>query len=287
MADRVSLEYHRKTFALLNEEPALSVSNLRKIERWEDRHGMRLPGAVREWYSLEGCEERLRVEDAEDFSPLGLQKALNRLGKAYQAGAGTNRLELGSWEPGAVSYARFDGTQDPVVDLGWDEGGEVERFSAFAFCRAWSRRTHSNELGDTEIWGNSEFPLLQADEPTFSRADMAYLAERFSEGVHTLVAGRWREGRNPRTGQRLRLFAPVSVVRFFSRAVRVGVVCRGNPSRRRTEAHWDVSADSEKELVDAVAQHLWRQGSLAHTLTSPTKAGKAALRKLRRRFRGS
>src|SRR4051812_21402295 len=40
MAGRVTLRYHRTTFALLNEKPILSPVNLRKIKKWESRTGM-------------------------------------------------------------------------------------------------------------------------------------------------------------------------------------------------------------------------------------------------------
>ncbi|MBI1917807.1 MAG: hypothetical protein HYS12_24190, partial [Planctomycetes bacterium] len=124
MADRLKLEYHQTTFSLLNEEPLTAISNRRKIERWENNNGTRLPASIREWYSLEGSEDRLHSGTAEDFRPLSLQKALNRLSRARQDGRAllANRLEIGYWESGAVSYVRLDRSADPPVDLGLDLG---------------------------------------------------------------------------------------------------------------------------------------------------------------------
>jgi hypothetical protein len=298
MADQVKLKYHQATFSLLNEQPVTATVNRGKIERWEHTNGTRLPASVREWYSLKGSEDRLHSGRVENFGPLRLQKALNGLSKARQGGRASlaNRLEIGYWDSGAVSYVRLDGSADPPVDGGWDDRVFSETFSAFAFVRAWSRKTSSEEFRHAYMWedwvwyaqeADPNFPLLQADEPGFGRTEMAYLATRFTGGWHRLVRGRWREGIHPLTEEQLWFYVPVSVVRFFGPTARVQIVCQGDPSRRRTEAHWDISADSEAALVDVVSQHLWEYGTLAQSLRSPTQAGKAALRKLRRRRRNS
>jgi hypothetical protein len=280
---RVSLRYHRKAFSLLNEEPVLSKAYARMIKKWERRRGIRLPTSLREWYSLEGAEERLRV-DSESFFPLSLQSALKGMRKVASTPP-TMSFPFGSWDPGADCYARCDGSEDPLVDDSYESSGHT--FSAFVFRRLWSRLTHSNEFGweyYPDVDG-AEFPRLRAKEPAFGKREIAYLAKHFSEAFHRTVDAQWRVGINPATGEPMRIQAPPSVLRFFSPSVRIEIQCRGNPLKRRLEADWDISANSTEDLVEAVAQHLWGHGTLSETLNGVTKAGKAALTALRRSCR--
>jgi hypothetical protein len=294
MPAQVNLNFHKQTFALLNEQPVISTTNLRKIEKWERQHGMKLPSSVREWYTIEGAEERLRVDHPEHFCPITLQKSLNRLSRQLEKEPreSTRRFEIGFWDSGAVNYARLSGGEDPDVDFGADGESEMGAFSNFVFCNAWSRVTKSDDFSHAYIWGSwvfygqevgANFPLVQADEPLFSRRDMLYLAKHFSEGFHRIITGRWRKGINPQTKEALKTFAPVSVLRVFNSAVRLQILCQGNPTRRTTKAHWDISGKSEKDLLDAVTDSLWGYQTLAQTLASPTKAGRAVLSKLRGR----
>jgi uncharacterized protein (TIGR02996 family) len=189
-----NLRYHRKTFALLGEKPVLSKVNVRKIERWESRCGASLPLSVREWYSLEGAEQRLA---SEDFSCIPLSGR-------RQPGIW---FPVGYWDSGGRSGVRLDAGEDPPI--WWNEAErESESFSAFAFQRVWSKLTCADALySESDLWGawedygpvDSTFPLLQAEEPAFDRRDVAHLTKCFSEGLQRIVNGRWREGIHPIT----------------------------------------------------------------------------------------
>src|SRR5207248_1453474 len=128
-------------------------TNVRMIEKWERRRGKRLPtslrqlpASLREWYSLEGAEERLLVEE-ENFSTFSLQSALKGIRKVASTPP-TNGFLVGFWEAGAGCYARCDGSEDPFVDNTYESSGHT--FSAFALRRVWSKLTHSAEA---ESWG--------------------------------------------------------------------------------------------------------------------------------------
>jgi uncharacterized protein (TIGR02996 family) len=292
-AGRVSLIYHRKAFALTGEKPVLSKTNVQAIEKWERQSGEILPASLREWYSLEGAEERLRGA-VDGYSPTSLQNALNNI-RELPSTPPTTVFPVGYWEEfGPGCQARLDGSQDPPVDNADERSSDP--FSIFAFCRVWGKLTRSaasyltgfhrysfdEEFEELEQF--DEFPLLAAREPSFGKTDIGYLAKHFSEGFHRTVQGRQIELKNPSTGEPLYLFGPVSVVRFFSPTVRIQIMCKGNPRKRSLEADWDISANSTQDLVEAVAQHLWNRGTLAQTLRGRTRAGKNALRTLRRRF---
>jgi uncharacterized protein (TIGR02996 family) len=284
--------YHRTTFALLGEKLTLSKSNLRKIEKWERQHGMALPGSLREWYSFEGAEQRLQV-DTEGFFPMSLQRLLNRASPT----PGNERVgvppgfQIGSWDTGECR-ALLNESDDPPVAVG-GEREEGVNFSAIAFHRVWNRLTRSDLWAACSSWGYwkdygsraaPDFPLLQAEESAFGPRDRSHLGAQFTEGLHEIVKGRWREGRNPSTGETMRFFGPPSVMRFFVPGVRLKVVYRGDPRKgAKEEAYWEITADSEQQLFDAVAAHLWNHRTLSQTLTSPTQAGKKVLAKLRRR----
>jgi uncharacterized protein (TIGR02996 family) len=293
MAGRVCLKYHRKTFALLNEKPVRSKENVRLIEKWEKRRGIRLPASVREWYSLEAADGKLNVEHEHFYSGI-LQQVLQRAPERCHnyAGEVQRGFPVGGWDGGAVCYVPLDGDQDPEIDAGFEY--QPNTFSSLAFVRVWSNLTRSSEWDLALTWGgwqesrgsaDAKFPLLQADDSAFGRRELKQLSTQFSEGVHQLVNGHWQDGLHPVSRARLRLFGPCSVLRYFSPTVRVQVICKGNPAKRSAEAHWHISADSAEDLVEAVAQYLWGLRTLSQTLTGTTKAGKTALTALRRRFR--
>jgi hypothetical protein len=52
----VKLEYHRATLDFLARKPAFSRAAVKRIDAAEKKTGLRLPPAVREWYSLAGCD---------------------------------------------------------------------------------------------------------------------------------------------------------------------------------------------------------------------------------------
>jgi uncharacterized protein (TIGR02996 family) len=289
--------YHRLTFALLGETPKLSKSNLKRIERWERRHGMTLPASLREWYALDGAEQRLGFDDKPPFAPHPLQRSLTLADprRRRQLPGAPTYFSLGLWENTEWgASAVLDGRPNPLVALGGDIdfGMDFTRhFAAFAFLCGWYRLARQRMCFEDAYlygWGfprddvDPDFALLRADVVAFGARDGSYLAARFTEGLHHLAKGRWLDSRHPQTGDHLRLFRPASVLRFFSPGVRVNVVCLGNPSRRAKPSYWEISADSEEQLFDAVALHLWGHRTLAQTLTSPTRAGKAVLAKLRR-----
>jgi hypothetical protein len=69
---------------------------------------------------------------------------------------------------------------------------------------------------------------------------------------------------------------------FFEPAGRVRVCCQADPAKRETEASWQIDAPSKKALVQTVTR-VWSCGTLAQTLSSETRQGKAVLKELRLR----
>jgi uncharacterized protein (TIGR02996 family) len=295
LGGRAWLFYHRQTFALLGEQPKYSGKNIRMMERWESNHGVTLPLALREWYSFEGAERRLAA-DIIGYDPLSLQRALKfatfRLRRQQQLG--TPSAFLVGRVPGGDGgdTVLLEGGQDPPME---DDGGYLrdifgapERFSAFVFRHVWCRLIRSEPYwGMSGRWwedwecaperATPDFPLLQVVGVNFGPRDTSFLAERFTEGVHVLAKGRWRRGRHPQTGEGIRFYHPTSELRFFSPGVRLQVVCQGDPSSRAKPAYWEISADSVPQLVEAVAQHLWKYRDLSRAWTSPTTAGQKVL----------
>jgi hypothetical protein len=282
--------YHKLTFELLGVTPAPSKAALRKMTAWEICWNMKLPAAVREWYAFEEAWQHLNNEDrtVEEWYVYPLQDFLRRIVKAPLPTASDDDLILPvfSHSTGHGFWARLGPSEDPLV--GWGEevsyAEEVtyaeEPYSVCLFKWCWTKLTYWVDPYDhPEKSANTNF-YLEAEGSCCGPVDLDYLKEHFREGVHTIVKDTYRKGRSPRTGEPITVIVP-SLLRFFMPGARVQVDCEGDPHVAEVKATWRISADTADGLVNPT-NPLWRWRDLAAKLSSPTRAGKAVLRRLRR-----
>jgi hypothetical protein len=212
MDQPVKLKYHQATFDLLDERPLLSKPALRRINGWERYHKVSLPASIREWYSLEGAEDRLRYGDPATriLQDDPLRKKLREVAKQFRT------REPGSFKgfpvvPGEEDmafYARLGRAADPLVHIVWypDKWGVTEgSFSVFVFCWVWDNfachRPAARNLS------------LVAVEPTFSAMELDFLIDHFTEGPRQVTfRGRRKLRKRRQEGPEAveSLFAPVA-----------------------------------------------------------------------------
>ncbi|MCA9071219.1 MAG: hypothetical protein KDA84_19965, partial [Planctomycetaceae bacterium] len=288
MVGQVWLRYHKRAFSLLSEKPVISKNNVLKIERWEKKVGHQLPASLKEWYSLEGAEQRLGCRP--EFSTMTLQRTLNRA--ARSADSENRSPHLGSIMRWFVGWSSLDecevsleGSDDPPVDrVLW----AADTFSEFVKNLLWSNLTdtwwfeHEYDQWSPENRSSyPDFPMLYACEPAFSLRDISYLSKHHIKDFQRMVGGRWLEILDPFTREPRTYFKPTSLFHFYTRGVRLRIICLGNPKRRRVESHWEIFGDSVQELVDVVSQHLWGHRTLAKTLMASNEGGEESLAILR------
>ncbi|MCI0457281.1 MAG: hypothetical protein L0Z62_09910 [Gemmataceae bacterium] len=240
MSGPVKLQYHQETFDLLDEEPVLSADALKQIGRCEQQCGNTLPASVREWYSLEGAEDRLTVavDDGEmRFTPLAVLLKAFASWWAPRRKRGAKRVfvicNVGS--TGRGSRLILNGQRDPPVT---DFPEELTRrpFSCFVRERALDRLTAPRALA------------CYLHEGVAGPAQIDYLLEHFREARRNGPS----PSRDPRTGEPFMVWA----CRFYSRTAVIHITARGDPTREEGVASWDISADSTEELYDLL-KRLW------------------------------
>lgn len=275
----VRLKYHQATFDLLGEKPAVSADALDKISAWERRHRAKLPGSLREWYSLETAERMWNSEPDGKwwFTPAPLDELLQRIAsqlarqRRRPKGKRSLSLEICRVEDERADYAHLDGSEDPVV-YGPEDDSPMGPFSEFLFHRLWQALPEFRP-------GYKRFALA-ATEPAFGGMELDFLADHFPEGPREVLFGGKPEMANPFTGQPMKMY-PFRFY-FFEPAGRVCVCCQADPARGEAGAKWEIDAPSKKALVQT-AGRVWVCGTLAQTLTSETRPGKAVLKELRSR----
>jgi hypothetical protein len=159
--------FHAATFAILGHPHLVNRTRLAEIECWEARYGLQLPGAVREWYAMEGPDLWERVRPRDYVPPLDklepLQPALVR-GKGDDEtffalwGPSDERLEVveakepfpyllvcADTDVGIPCVVRVDGSDDPPVFVMPEGADNLEL--------AWQRYT---EFQSAEL--SSEWP---------------------------------------------------------------------------------------------------------------------------------
>jgi hypothetical protein len=221
MAEPVSLRYHARAWRLLGREPALSADAVRAIEECEARCGVRLPAAVREWYSLVGAVEVLAEHEAA-CGPASLDELLTAFAAAARGGRRATPparfVFYGPWRQNTGYEAELDltGPDDPPVFVHPDT--PVEPFSGHVLGLAWWKRT----FDCSHLFVRAEF----------GPPDLDYLAEHFEE-LPRLVAP---DGSH--------------TLRFFGWRGRVEVVSQGDPSSAVCAASFTLAADDEERLLD-------------------------------------
>jgi hypothetical protein len=286
------LKYHGWTYALLGQHAVQLRRAMNEIERWENRTGLRLPGALKEWYSLEASEQQARLfENRIELASLksilkGTDKPLRIMGRKVLRIGRTNALD-------ETYYAMLDRSADPPVvsmldvdELNLDEG----RFSAFVFRAVWGRLTRA------DLTSNKPVADLSSSTDTCGPVEFDCLQEYFVPGPHEV----WEHQRksNP--------FKPWQVVDVYTRLdknqakesatlphrhdyyfigkeVRILVRCTGDPTTGERPASWFISADSLERLELVMNSSLWLCGTISSTLQARDANGKALLQRLRRR----
>jgi hypothetical protein len=269
----VRLKYHQATFDMLGEKPVVSAEAVRKIAAWERRHRARLPGSLREWYSLEWAERKWTYEplDYYEWVPAPLDEILQGLTVLRQGRKKSKsaRLLIGRLDDEPMYFARLNGAADPAVFIG-DERCSRGTLSVFLFRMMWQALP--------ELRPAVKKCCLTATELAFSGMELDFLIDHFQEGPREIAFRGRTEMINPFTGQPMKLY-PFRFC-FYDRVGRVGIGCQADPAKGETEATWRIDARSKKALA-VIAARVWPCGALSQTLSGATRQAKAVLKEFR------
>ncbi len=165
--------FHSATFELLGTQPRTSTAALGEVESTEQRLGMRLPLAVREWYSYQSALSILAMHSNED-PPIPVRDFTF-------AESTVGRLLPIRWEnQGVCTWAlRFDGSDDPPVLVDVDSGGTAwqlfaQHFSTYVYSCVWDYHVVLRQPA-----------LVQAQNSPISSESLRDLAGLFDEGPRT------------------------------------------------------------------------------------------------------
>jgi hypothetical protein len=264
----IQLKYHQATLDFVGRKPALSRAAVKLIDAAEQKASLRLPPAVREWYSLTGCDTLPPMSIA--LAPLqnllkSLQSARDSLGYLD----GTNDLQIGRLEGTNYSFwLALGGPDDPPV-IEFEHFDDIiiaaEHFTEFVFGFAW-------EL-------NSDLPddALAAEEHPFGPPPLDFMKEHYKEGLvhYSRSEGDGTEWEGDIPGYTYRNYP------FYNSDGMVTIRCSGDPTARELPALWSFRAQSAEALVRLVAP-VWRFGGLSKALRATSEMGKSALKKLKR-----
>jgi hypothetical protein len=129
--------YHAQTLRLLRAEAVASPAAVRAIERWEAKHGVRLPAAVREWYSLPDPVGLL----AGDGGFLPLAEVLDNFTHAVRTP--DRAAAFYCWEGNRETEMRvpLDGGDDPTAFPLHEKYADPEPFTSYVAFHAWGAMT--------------------------------------------------------------------------------------------------------------------------------------------------
>ncbi len=304
MSGPLKLKYHQATFDMLGREPILSEQAIAEIEKWERRTKRKLPGAIKEWYSLQFAQEL--VTFSHEFRELRSCSVILKDIEEQDRKPDKARMVAFAYEVDAALCVRLDGPANPPVLSRWDDSEEVAKgrlfssvqrlFSEVLFQWLWS---HSGGADPCLSGYGGE---LEASEVPFGPGELDFILERFTLGLrefHEIV-----ECPNPfrpeemmrmwvrsESGKKLVLKPGATATGdrrydyyFYAPGVRLLVQIRGDePVRTEQIAMIQISADSSKRLEEVACQ-FWEFSSFARECRAESKEGNNLLRKLRRRF---
>jgi len=282
------LHYHQATFAMLGQRPVRSDDSLAAVERWEQKHEVTLPGAIREWFEIEGATElwerhsdgdepvplkdlsfetvvRARLPEEDDAKKMLRSFAEECDGEIIEVLDKPGWLLLMTESQGCCQwYVQVDGSDDPAVfndgDLSDIDRWHVVsgRFSAFLFDWIGDFRYNPYAI-KPKVKGLIARHRLPTEE------ELSYLRAELSEGP-------------PKASEDAAFH-----YRFFSsRAiVKIGA---WQEDRDEVEAipQWEIRA-ANLEALEEIARLLWPLGSLAENLR-PAEIGSASVKKVLRRL---
>jgi hypothetical protein len=251
------LMYHQRTFELLRRPPVTSPATIRALSVVEERCGGPLPAAVREWYELDGAVELLG-EYSNDDRPVPLADLGTDFVDSRRNSVSTvaeSLLAMLHECQGVCAWAvRLDSGDDPPVLVRFGNGDprwqlHADTFSTFVYTR---------------IWDFLSWPLpiqrqcgLEAQDGALSPQDLAFLRAHFAEGPRTYIWPARTSYRFSRGDQRVLIW-----------------------DDEETQADWWLWADTEESLR-ALAERVWKLGSLAETLYDFSPCGKQVLQAFR------
>jgi hypothetical protein len=165
--------FHYATFELLGTQARTSRAAFGELESTERRLGMRLPPAVREWYSYEGALPILAMHSNDDPPIPVLEFAF--------AESTAGQLIPIRWEnQGVCTWAILcDGSDDPPVLVDVDSGGTAwqllaQTFSTYVYTCVWDYHVVLRRPA-----------LVQAQNGPISPQSLRDLAILFDEGPRT------------------------------------------------------------------------------------------------------
>lgn len=242
------MRFHAETLKLLNVTPAISDSAVAELDALEARIGRRLPGSVREWYSLDGACALLRQYSNDDW-PLevrefGLPRTDTHGGGPHDLLA--RGLVVFRYENQGVCVWAFglDGTDDPpaYVDVNsqfktWTKCAPT--FSEHLYAWMWDyAKVLTKEL------------LVQAQNKPLSETALGFLKGNFDMGPESYGWPGDAQYRFSKDDQRILIWASVDQV------------------------DWWLTADREESLqalietvrhCDQVGQSLWSNSERAES----------------------
>jgi hypothetical protein len=245
------LQYHAHSFRLLGYEPCLSAEAVQAIARFEADHGVRLPGAVREFYTYEGDKLRLGCPGRDGWCIVSLDDLLSDI-------AGLDSWVYSSWRnfymPGEPAdqgekvaltvpvcilshlFCNMDYQVDLIPDDPDDPWVEPNMdldppgpFSSFVRTLAWDRITPRALHILTGRWSNPDSAVRCGP------LHLDFLLEAF-EGLPNIRHGPVEPG----------LFT----FGFFRPGRRVEVKASGDPRLALCPAEYRLFADDEEGLLE-------------------------------------
>jgi hypothetical protein len=268
-----TLSYHALTFRLLGEEPELSPRAVTAIERCEERCGVKLPAALREWCALKGARGRLTAFERERVCTrltTLLDKFATQMGEAVDGKVTVTNAWSGRPEKrypwcifvncsssGYLAAVVFDGSDDPPIQ----DHATTTPFSEYVRNWLWQARREENSY-----WVRVGSRFRKRLPAELGPAHLDFLSERYES--------------LPMQVKRLRL-GPIGdqepavdwyVYRFFGPGVRLEIDSVGDPVPSVRSAEWRVVADTEEQLFATVAL-LWPCHGIPVEFGSPDSEG--------------
>jgi hypothetical protein len=226
MSGQVTLRYHAWTFRLLGREPRVSADAVRTIENWDAQHGLKLPAAVREWYSLEGIEDILAaVCPGHRVIPLAqFLASFARVARHKQNGP-PQPLVFSPWPASAAPavYLVLEGMDDPLITPVPGDWRAARPLSKVLADLAWGKVT----AGRPSLVAGS---IIDSRTAEFGPPQFDFLLETFP--------------------QMKRSWSHPPSIRFFGPGTWVQVHPQGDPSDGPCPAFYNLWADMEEQLLD-------------------------------------
>ena len=172
------LKYHAQAMRLLGHKITISEDSLDTIQCWEKEQDYRLPESVREWYSLEGADERLAPEDG-SCGPVALTHFLESIVERRKRTQPVKPFPVPFFIPwkantGYQSEIVLSDLEDPSVKIPAD--ARYPHFSNYVLEMAWWRVTFA-EVPSLSIVGKGMWDYHAECGPPH----LDFLIENFEE----------------------------------------------------------------------------------------------------------